>query len=113
MSQRLIVLLYLVLLTGCGIWAGVLLLEARAEYGQLKLVQAASLAKLAAAEARLREQETIGRSIPGVQNRFHRSFKLWCALADAGPACASCEASCRTTYSASSRTPPINDEPIR
>ncbi|MEO6244306.1 MAG: septum formation initiator family protein [Opitutaceae bacterium] len=59
MPQRLIVLLYLVLLAGCGIWAGALLLEARAEYQQLKKIQATSEAKLAAAEARLREQETI------------------------------------------------------
>lgn len=59
MPRRLIVLLYFVLLTGCGIWAGALLLEARAEYGQLKQIQAASEAKLAAAETRLREQEII------------------------------------------------------
>lgn len=59
MSHRLIVLLYLVLLTGCGIWAGALFLEARAEYGQLRQIQATSEAKLAAAEARFREQEII------------------------------------------------------
>jgi cell division protein FtsB len=59
MSQRLIVLLYIVLLAGCGVWAGALLLEARAEYQQLKKIQATQEAKLAAAEARLREQETI------------------------------------------------------
>ena len=59
MSHRLIVLLYLVLLTGCGIWAGALFIEARAEYGQLKQIQAASEAKLAAAEARFHEQERI------------------------------------------------------
>ncbi len=57
MSQRLIVLLYIVLLTGGGIWAGALLLEARAEYSQLKQIQAMHEAKLATAEARLREQE--------------------------------------------------------
>lgn len=59
MSHRLIVLLYFVLLTGCGIWAGALFLEARAQHGQLKQLQAASEAKLAAAEARFREQERI------------------------------------------------------
>lgn len=59
MSHRLIVLLYLVLLTGFGIWAGALFLEARAQHGQLKQLQAASEAKLAAAEARFREQERI------------------------------------------------------
>src|SRR6187455_1306434 len=58
-SQRLIVLLYFVLLIGGGVWAGAMLLEARAEFEQLKQVQAASEAKLAAAEARLREQEKI------------------------------------------------------
>jgi cell division protein FtsB len=58
-SRRLIVLLYFVLLIGGGVWAGAMLLEARAEYVQLKQVQAASEAKLAAAEARLREQERI------------------------------------------------------
>lgn len=57
MSQRLIVLLYLVLLTGCGIWAGALFLEARAEHGQLRQIQAANEARLAAAEARFRDQE--------------------------------------------------------
>jgi cell division protein FtsB len=59
MSRRYIVLLYFVLLTGFGTWAGAMLLEARAEYEQLKKVQAAAEAKLGAAELRLREQETI------------------------------------------------------
>ena len=36
---------------------------------------------------------------------------LWCGAAAARPACASCEASCRTTSSASSRTPPLSDDP--
>lgn len=58
-SRRLIILLYCVLLIGGGIWAGAVLLDARAEYDQLRQVQAASEAKLAAAEARLREQERI------------------------------------------------------
>ncbi len=58
-SRRYIVLLYFVLLTGCGTWAGAMLLEARAEYEQLRKVQAASESKLQAAELRLREQETI------------------------------------------------------
>ena len=58
-SRRFIVLLYFVLLTGCGVWAGAMFLEARAEYDQLKQTQAASEARLAAAEARLREQEKI------------------------------------------------------
>ncbi len=57
--RRLIILLYCVLLVGGGIWAGAVLLDARAEYDQLRQVQAASEAKLAVAEARLREQERI------------------------------------------------------
>jgi cell division protein FtsB len=58
-SRRLIVLLYVVLLTGFGIGAGALLLEARAEYDKLKQDQAASAAKLAAAKTRLQEQQRI------------------------------------------------------
>ena len=58
-SHRLIVLLYVVLLTGFGVGAGVLLVEARAEYGKLKKDQAASAAKLAAAKMRLHEQQRI------------------------------------------------------
>jgi hypothetical protein len=45
-----------------------------------------------------------------IASRVHHI--VMCA-ADARPACASCEASCRTTYSASSCTPPRSDEPIR
>ena len=58
-TRRLILLLYFVLLTGFGIWAGGLFVEARAEYVQLKQTQAAAEAKLAAAKARLAEQERI------------------------------------------------------
>ena len=58
-SRRLIVLLYVVLLTGFGLGAGALLLEARAEYDKLKQDQAASTAKLAAARTRLQEQQRI------------------------------------------------------
>jgi cell division protein FtsB len=58
-SHRFIVLLYIVLLTGIGIGAGALLLEARAEYDKLKQDQAASQAKLAAARTRLQEQQRI------------------------------------------------------
>jgi cell division protein FtsB len=48
-----------VLLTGIGIGAGALFLEARAEYAKLKADQAAAEAKLAAARARLQEQQRI------------------------------------------------------
>ncbi|MGH7944290.1 MAG: septum formation initiator family protein [Opitutaceae bacterium] len=58
-SRRLITLLYVVLLTGFGVGAGALLLEARAEYDKLKQDQAASAAKLAAARTRLQEQQRI------------------------------------------------------
>ena len=58
-SHRLIALLYVVLLTGFGLWAGTMFLEAREEYLQLKQTQSASEAKLAAAKARLAEQGRI------------------------------------------------------
>lgn len=58
-SQRIIVLLYTVLLTAIGLGAGALFLEARAEYDKLKQDQAASAAKLSAARARLQEQQKI------------------------------------------------------
>lgn len=55
--RRLVFLLYVVLLTGFGVGAGVLFVEAHAEYETLKRTQAASQARLEAAQARLREQE--------------------------------------------------------
>ncbi len=58
-SQRIIVLLYTVLLTAIGLGAGALFLEARAEFDKLKQDQAASAAKLSAARVRLQEQEKI------------------------------------------------------
>ena len=58
-SHRLIVLLYVVLLTGIGIGAGALLLDARAEYDKLRQDQTGAAAKLAAARARLQEQQRI------------------------------------------------------
>lgn len=58
-SRRLIVLLYVVLLTGFGAGAGALLMDAQEEYGKLKKDQAASAAKLAAAKNRLQEQQRI------------------------------------------------------
>jgi cell division protein FtsB len=58
-SRRLIILLYVALLTGFGVGAGALLLEAQEEYGKLKKDQAASAAMLAAAKIRLHEQQRI------------------------------------------------------
>jgi cell division protein FtsB len=58
-SRRFIVLLYIVLLTGFGVGAGALFLEAQAEFDKLKQDQAASAAKLAAARTRLQEQQRI------------------------------------------------------
>jgi cell division protein DivIC len=58
-GHRFIVFLYVVLISGLGLGAGALFLDARAEFIQLKKVQDANEAKLAAAEARLREQEQI------------------------------------------------------
>jgi cell division protein FtsB len=57
--RRIILLLYVVLLSGFGLGAGALFLNARAEYKALKETEAASRTKLAAAEARLREQERV------------------------------------------------------
>jgi cell division protein DivIC len=58
-SRRIIVLLYVVLLTVIGVGAGALLLEARAQYDKLKQDQAASEAKLQVARTRLQEQQKI------------------------------------------------------
>jgi cell division protein DivIC len=55
--RRIIALLYIVLLTAFGFGAGALYLDARAEYNALQQTQAASRANLAAARARLFEQE--------------------------------------------------------
>lgn len=56
-SRRVISLLYVVLLTVFGVGSGVLFLEARAEYNALKAKQAACERELAAANARLAEQD--------------------------------------------------------
>lgn len=58
-TRRLIILVYFVALTGFGIWAGGLFLEARAEYQQLKQTQAAAEAKLTVAKARLAAQQRV------------------------------------------------------
>ena len=58
-SHRLIVLLYVFLLTGFGVGAGALFIEAQAEHDKLKQDQVASAAKLAAARTRLQEQKRI------------------------------------------------------
>ncbi len=56
-TRRSIVVVYFVALTGFGIWAGSLFLEAREEYNALKQTQAAAEARLAVARARLAEQQ--------------------------------------------------------
>jgi cell division protein DivIC len=58
-SQRLLAIVYAVMLSGLGIGAGVLLLEARAQHRQLKQIEAETLRKLADAKSRLSEQERI------------------------------------------------------
>lgn len=76
-SSRLIVLLYVILLTGIGIGAGALLLETRAEFDKLKQDQAASNAKLAAARMRLQEQQQILdrlRTDPDFVTRVMRTY---------------------------------------
>jgi cell division protein DivIC len=56
-SRRAIVLLYVVLLTVFGVGTGFLFIEARAEYVALKRKQATIQRDLAAARARLAEQD--------------------------------------------------------
>lgn len=58
-SRQLIASLYVVLFAGFGVGAGMLFLDARAEYNQLKLAEAASRKKLADEEARLAAQQKI------------------------------------------------------
>jgi cell division protein DivIC len=57
--RRVIVGFYFVLFLGVGLTAGVIFLQARGEYDQLKQQEAASRRRLAESEARLREQERI------------------------------------------------------
>ena len=57
--RRVIVGFYFLLFLGVGLTSGVIFLQARAEYDQLKQQEAASRRRLAEAEARLREQEKI------------------------------------------------------
>lgn len=57
--RQLIASLYVVLFVGFGVAAAVLFFEARAEYHQLKVVEAASRQRLAAEEARLAAQQKI------------------------------------------------------
>ena len=58
-SRRLIIFIYVLLLSGLGVGAGVLFLEARAEHQQLKQTEAIGRQRLAEAESRLRNQERI------------------------------------------------------
>jgi len=57
--HRIIVVLYVVLLSAFGIGAGALFYDAHVEYKALKQAQAASQARLEAAQAKLREQERV------------------------------------------------------
>ena len=58
-SRRLIVFLYVVLLSLIGVGAGAFLIEARAEFDKLKKDQAAAEAQLAAARFKLAERQRI------------------------------------------------------
>ena len=58
-THRLIVSLYALLFAGLGVGAGALFLDARAEYNQLKQIEATGRRRLAEAQARLAEKETI------------------------------------------------------
>lgn len=57
--RHLITAVYVLALSGLGVGAGMLLLEARAQHRQLKQTEAISRQRLAEAEMRLREQERI------------------------------------------------------
>ena len=61
--RQFIVLLYVVLLAGSGVGAGALFLEAKAEYNQLKLIEATMRQRLASEQARLKAQEEILRRL--------------------------------------------------
>jgi cell division protein DivIC len=58
-SQRIIASLYVILFVGFGFGAGALLLDARAEYQQLKQAEAVNQRRLAEAQKRLQAQEKI------------------------------------------------------
>ncbi|MBI5766804.1 MAG: septum formation initiator family protein [Verrucomicrobia bacterium] len=58
-SRHVIALLYLLLLAGFGVGAGAMFIEARAEYHQLKLAEAANQRRLAEAQAELARQKKI------------------------------------------------------
>lgn len=68
--------MYVVLLAGFGIWAGAMFLEARAEFDQLKQVQAAGEARLAAAQARFRDQEETLRRLKNDPEFVARVIRL-------------------------------------
>lgn len=55
--RRIIIALYVVLLSAFGVVAGAMFVDARAEYKALKQTQALNQTRLDAAEARLREQQ--------------------------------------------------------
>jgi len=58
-SRRLIASLYVILFVGFGVGAGVLFFDARAEYNQLKSIEAGTRQRLATEEARLQSQQKI------------------------------------------------------
>lgn len=57
--RRILISLYLALFVGAGLVSGVFLWQAHGEYSRLLRIEAASRQRLAAAEARLKEQERI------------------------------------------------------
>ncbi len=57
--RRLIVSLYVLLLTGMGVGVGASILESRAQYRQLKQTELTNRLRLEEATTRLREQEKI------------------------------------------------------
>lgn len=57
--QRLIVLFYLILFLGVSVFSGVFFVQTREEYRQLKEQEAVSQRRLAAAQAKLQQQQVI------------------------------------------------------
>jgi cell division protein FtsB len=55
--RRVALIVYAVVLAGFGVAAGAVLLDARAQYRQLRQIEQVNRQKLADAQARLREQE--------------------------------------------------------
>lgn len=73
--RRLFLAVYLAFFAGLGVTMGVFFYDARAEYERLRGIEAQDASRLAAAEARLREQEIVLERLrhdPGYVERLIR-----------------------------------------